>query len=407
MKNFKRIVALMIAILVLIPFGAMFSTSAATANLAVNATASTGMNLLANQPVTNIIDTNPSDGGSNWAAVSYVDGLAWFQLDFATAQTVNKVSVFNNQEPNKAPIDYAIDVKTSNGVWTRVAEKHNFGVASYRNFYFAPVSDVVAVRVTANKNGNSSSGNFMVVSFMVYNESAVTSADYTGVTAGTGNRVIPQQANSQPSGGQQGGAVANLAVNATPTAGSDLLANQPITNIIDTNPSDNGNNWAAVKYVDGLAWYQLDFATAQTVNKVLVFNNQETANAPADLAIDVKTTDGKWTRVAEKHGLEVATAHTQKDSKYTSRNFCFAPVSNVVAVRVTANKNGNSNSNNFMVVSLGVYNDSSVTSVDYTGVTAGTGNLVIPAIDTPAGGGNDDDDNQQGGQQGGGQQGAG
>lgn len=408
MKNFKKIVALIVAILVLVPFGSMFSTSAAAVNLAVNATASTGMNLLANNPVKNIIDTNPSDNNNNWAAVSYVDGLAWYQLDFATAQTVNKVLIFNNQETAFTPADIAIDVKTSNGKWTRVAEKHDLESASSnsdknskytsRNFYFAPVSDVKAVRVTANKNGNSKSNNFMVVSFCVYNDSEVTSADYTGVTAGTGNRVIPALANEK----------VNLALDATVTA-NNILPQYPTTNANDgkgiaataQNVSD-----AITQYANKIGYFQLDLKEASTVNNVILYSSvHELTYRPTDYAIDVKTTDGNWTRVAKIHNKAAS-----GDWGDSIRNFKFAAVDNVVSVRVTGNGTRNANSNNFRIAEIAVYNDTAIKEADYTGIaTADNAAYDIPAIEIPgAGGGNDGDGNGDGqgsGNQGGGQQG--
>lgn len=276
---------------------------------------------------------------------------AWYQIDFSTAITVNAAKIYAPDQVPNVPADYTVDVKNSDGIWKRVVEVHGLSTATYRNFYFAPQTGVAAIRVTANRTGNASSGNFMLRSLHIGFLPEKTVSDYTGITATEDATLAIPAVRSD-----------NLALNATVTlndtlAGSGTTANNGVTT----------GGWVAARYnAAGLAWYQLDFEKELPISFMKIYAQDEAAKVPADYAIDVKTVDGYWKRVVEVHGLSAA----------GERKFYFEPV-NAVTVRVTANRHGNSASGNFMLREIEIYHDPATTT--YTGVNkTDNSTLAIP-----------------------------
>lgn len=276
-------------------------------------------------------------------AVSMFDNttqVSHYQINFAAPITTNAVKIYAPDQVPNVPADYAVDVKDEYGVWTRVVEIHGLSTATYRYFYFAPQTGVVAIRVSANKSGNTNCNNFMMRSLHVGFLPEKTPSDYTGVTAAEDAILAIPAVRSD-----------NLALTGTVSVNKHLTGT--ITNVNDGKYS----SLYAASYENGISWYQVDLAKELPVSRIFIECPNESAKVPADYAVDVKTANGYWVRVAEVHGATVPAS---------TRNFYFEPIK-AVAVRLTANRKGNSESGNFMMREFEIYHDPAVTT--YSGIT--------------------------------------
>lgn len=314
-----------------------------------------------------ITDDDISDG-LKWASALYAgDKYCHFELDFATAQTVNNVVFYqpkgSNAEYNKRPQELAVDLKLKDGSWVRVGEKHNLSIADksdtyVHNFVFAPKTDVVAVRITGSKARNTQTNilNMHACELEVYYNPAYTYKDYTRLdTEENAAYQIPMPDYEEEA------IVAdyNFATDATVT----LSKQNQLGSIAALNDGVyNNNNFAVVVMSSKQGYANLTLDGAKTINYVKVSNSaQQSASRPMEYAVDVKTADGVWKRVAERHNVSIGNKVLE---------FKFAPVADVTDVRVLVNqaRNDGTSFKAWCVEEIEVYYRSDVTATDYTGI---------------------------------------
>lgn len=370
----KKLISFLIAIIIMVTSCASITTIAESTNLQSSGTASANA-VISGYPIERINDNVGISGNAggisldNHSATNYSNHIAYFQIDFQGEMQFNNVIIYtgasgNNLYNSCRPSEYAVDIKTSDGVWHRVAERHNVPVLGawddhIRNFKFE-TQKAVAVRVSGNNARNSASC-FMISEMVVKNDSSITTADYTGIT------MPDAEAYAIPL------ATTNLQVLGKASTNS-AVSGYPVERINDkegigSNAGSIGiNQLAATFYTDNIGYFQIDFDTTVILNKVKIYtgasgNSLYKSCRPSDYAVDVKTVDGVWHRVAERHNVPVLGAWDDH-----IRTFIFESKI-AVAVRVSGN-NARNSASCFMLSEMVVNYDSSISSADYTGITA-------------------------------------
>ncbi len=300
--------------------------------------------------------SNITDGKTSNAVINYeTSGLAYYEIDLESLTELNRVTlILGTAETNKRPKDIAVDILQKNGVWKRAAELHNIEYDSSNKLKFA-FENIKGkkIRVTANKKRVTVSDNFRLQEIEAYLDPTVT--EYTGAVADSNNDYnipIPEPI------------LENLALNKTvnsPTTTEWYKNNgYSVSNITDGKTSN-----AVINYeTSGLAYYEIDLESLTELNRVtLVLGTAETNKRPKDIAVDILQNNGVWKRVAELHNIEYDSSNKLK--------FAFENIKGT-KIRVTANKNRVTVSDNFRLQEIEAYLDPTVT--EYTGAVADSNN---------------------------------
>ncbi len=392
MKTLKKIAAVVLVLAVVASFATLFTVSAAATNLALTATVSANVHNLAAMPLSNINDGNKTTRSLTYAREvtstqdgTMVDHVATIDFTFASAQNVNKVDLYADAEADKYGFrDVAIDVKLADGSWKRVAEVHDVTMTNgaLQSMKFATVS-TTCVRVlcnSTNQSANGATGNGTYAAFAeveIYNDSAVTSADYTGIKSATvANTYIPLSRTNVA----KGGTVTSVL--------SDQVTTYKLSNATDgaydrtlTGPTD----CAIVGFnANKLGDFNIVLPAAATIDSVnLKLCRMESTKRPKDIAIDVKLEDGSWKRVAEMHATgDINPVWGDETAKINYYLFHFEAVK-ATAVRVIGKCDGG----NFRVNEIEVYE--AIEGISYTKATVvndASYYLVHAGIDTAAAG---------------------
>ena len=276
----------------------------------------------------------------------------WLQLNFAAPTTLNTVILLFDTAEHMSVKDIAVEVLLPNGEFKRVAEVHladQPAKGSELNLYF-PTETSSSIRVIANKAGSNS----LYFSLSELKTRYIAGATYTGITAGTGDAVIPVTAT-------------NFALNQKVTS-----SNTNWSSLADTFPTRYVTNGYAAKssdraisnYVNGLANFTVNYDKAYTINTIdLKLSHYEPEKRPDEYVAEVLTNDG-WIRVASV--VPDKTTHEESGQTLANVNsvtFTFADME-CTAVRVVAN-NKSGKTDNFAIVEIETYRYNNVT--EYTG----------------------------------------
>lgn len=195
------------------------------------------------------------------------------------------------------------------------------------------------------------------------------------VTALPGGMV--KAANAEESWTRKSEGLKNYAWTGTVTSSNtseSLAASYPAEHLTDGGPwaTRAFSQAAVINYTEeNLAYYEVALPTAAKINQVrLAFNQAEANRRPRDIAIDIKASDDKWVRVAERHNINYETQLIISGTSVKALDFNFAAIDGAKAIRVTANRNRNyADATNFALMQLEAYMDEALTSTDYTGTT--------------------------------------
>ena len=344
-----------------------------------------GAAVTANEQLSNFDIQRLTDGKNNLldecAITRYnTAGFSYMQATLAEVTALNHVRVyFSTYEPANRPKDLAVDVLQENGVWVRAAELHaidydvkgaNSAGVRQLDFKF-PTVDGTAVRLTANRASNTNSNNFRLVELEGYLNTGIVPEDYTGTESDENaayNIPVPEP----------------LLINRL--AGAAVTANEQLSNFDIQRLTDGKNNLldecAITRYnTAGFSYMQATLAEVTALNHVRVyFSTYEPANRPKDLAVDVLQENGVWVRAAELHAIDYDVKGANS-AGVRQLDFKF-PTVDGTAVRLTANRASNTNSNNFRLVELEGYLNTGIVPEDYTGtVKSETERYNIPVPD--------------------------
>ncbi len=362
-------------------------------NVALGATV-TANNALEAYPVNRLTDgLIDYDRTTETTGITRYDsnGIGYFEVTLNEATAINQVKVFRTTwESNYFPKDIAIDVKNSKGSWKRVAEMHDIeaNLPHDLTFNFKTVSDVKLIRVSANKARNSSS-NFRVSEIEAYNNTTLTSEDYTGIIKDAtynipemiSDNLIAGMTAVTPSG-RGVGSIEKL------TDGDYAFSSSGQTYVLYG--AGNLNNSEANN-----TYYQFDFDEETRLNLIkLYLSSTESDRWPQDIAVDVKLSDGSWKRVAANYNISYKTAPTDNITvssggvvQNSRLEFTFESIS-CVSFRLTANRQRVRATNssyasgtlNWRLVEIMAYNDPSITK--YTGIERPDDSAyAIPAVE--------------------------
>lgn len=318
--------------------------------------------------------------GTNYSQVRY------YEVDFASKSNINNVFVALDKVEPLYCMDYALDVKLSDGTWQRVAEVHynnekEIAESKSINFMFENI-DALAIRILAH-NGRHSAGAgtnavFSLAEISVYNNPTIKDGDYTGIASSVEYEIPKYVVVSE-----------NYALNCTVTMSAytrGLEDSWPVSYVTNGKYnssmyayfSDNGDtNYLASQYI------QVDFGKLRTINEVVFVSCSLADQFVNDYAVEVLLTNGSWKRVATRHYSVEGEIVTSKSQKV---HFYFAP-EDAVAIRVYGNATNHSdilkNANispktvTFSCTEIEVYYNSSVTASKYTGIAIPTDSAVI------------------------------
>lgn len=237
--------------------------------------------------------------GVNYSKNPYV------QIDFDSAKTINSVNFFScSSGEQKWFNDYAIDVKLTNGAWKRVAARHYSvegkivsGNAQKVEFFFETV-EALAFRVTCDVKNcqNALSGGdpngisqiFSCTEVQAFYNSAAP-ANLTGIAQPTDGVNIPTIKGT------------NYALGGTTTASdwNQHILNNPENGIL-TDGKWAGRTASQIGSVKN-PWIDIAFTATANINNVSLVWDPEEQYVRKDFAVDVKTADGAYVRVAEVH----------------------------------------------------------------------------------------------------------
>ena len=281
----------------------------------------------------------------------------WLQLNFAAPTTLNTVILLWDTAEHISAKDIAVEVLLPNGEFKRVAEVHldaQPAKGSELNLYF-PTETSSSIRVIANKAGSNSS----YFSLSELKTRYIAGATYTGITAGTGDAVIPVTATNF---------ALNQKVTSSNTNWSEYVDKYPVRYVTNGYAAKSSDR-AISNYVNGLANFTVNYDKAYTINTIdLKLSHYEPEKRPDEYVAEVLTNDG-WIRVASvipnKDDTRVENGQTL--SNVNSVTFTFADIE-CTAVRVVGN-NKSGQSLNFAIVEIETYRYDNVT--EYTGFAEG------------------------------------
>lgn len=375
-----------------------------SANLLAGLTASTNGYWQSSSAATEL--TNGKTGYGNRGMVSSVSAgtvkssyptTLYIEYDLGAAVSINQVKLYYTlYEPKYRERDLAIDVYNK-GVWTRVSELHDIewtdvsdytanGTGTTKVINFTAVTGS-KLRITPNcaasyqytVKGDSDTLR-VYASYSEIEAYYVTSATATDDFVAEEDHVAADQPTHIPYYASD-----NVAPNSTVSANSPLSA-FPIAQIIDgvkaASTDHNSSGITGYNATTGLAYYQLDFAQAQTLNTVdLYYNAVEANNRPFDMAVDVRV-NGEWKRVAVRHSIDYQLSGTTASVQKVTFTF---PQEKVTSLRVTANRaatrdyNQTTNSYNFRLMEIETYHDPNLAV--YTGLeTTETDAYKLPQV---------------------------
>ena len=223
---------------------------------------------------------------------SYDDAIAYFELTPGQAIRVNQVKVLTSGwERANLPLDIAVDVKYTNGIWKRVAEMHNLKYEGVKTltFHFEAEENVAAIRVSGNKTRNNST-NFRLCEIEAYYDSTLTSESYTGTQKDTNNSYnIPE-------------IMENLLLGKTLTGSGQIVNGDRLTDGINGYSAAfahmNYGSYSQNDDANDVKYYAYRFDTVTPLNMIRLYrSNQETTMEPKDFVLDV-CENGEWKRVA-------------------------------------------------------------------------------------------------------------
>ena len=136
-------------------------------------------------PVENLVDGKKVGDIPN-AIINYqANFIGWYEVTLKETAKVNTVKLyFSYFEPEKRPLDLAVDVYAADGKWHRVAEYHNIDYTQVLKNNIMSISfaelDAKNIRVTANARRNRSE-NFRLAELEAGYDGSITEADYAAV----------------------------------------------------------------------------------------------------------------------------------------------------------------------------------------------------------------------------------
>ena len=329
---------------------------------------------------------SPDPTAAESALIANGEGnLVQIDVAFSELKTINQINLFHNwQDESYRPSDLAIDVQYENGLWERVAEKHNIGWTNSWDtliFVFKTV-DVQAVRITAN-NTRCGAGGYRLneIEFCNYAENA-SEDTWTGIEEPDDEAyAIPAMEPAVPSEPTDPKPTDPEPTDPEPTEPDNLLLDATVTTpnwYPESNPPSNLNDGEAspdpsvagstlcVFDDNKLCYFDFTLPEAKDINQVKVcFNWQDTDYRAKDIAIDVQLEDGTWVRVAEMHDVQI-----YPDVEDFDLLFTFESVKAKV-VRVTGN-GARDEAPGWRLVEVEGYMNPDVTEADYTGTDKDT-----------------------------------
>jgi len=347
--------------------------------LGVGATANNAAD--SSRPLSNLTDGYIHTGGYNrgkYAATKYDDaGEAYINFAFAESTLVNKIVIHwpgtsNGIDEVEQVTDYAIDVCTEDGVWTRVAEQHtdtNSAWAYYVTTLCFETVECKQIRITCVNVNNQTYANFGEIE--AYHSNTITSEEHTAIDSKDyTNSAIPFPE------------IKNVLLGVGATANNAADSSRPLSNLTDGYIHTGGYNrgkYAATKYNDaGEAFINFTFAESTVVNQIVIHwpgtsNGIDEAEQVRDYAIDVCSKDGVWTRVAEQH------TDTNSAWAYYVTTLCFEAVE-CKQIRITCvNANGQTYAN---FGEIEAYHSNAIAPEEYTAINSKDNTLnAIPLPD--------------------------
>ncbi len=334
-------------------------------NYALDATVSTNSsNLDAAGPLTVI-----NDGAVSGRSLTYADrggdvandNVVRIDFMFDSEKVVNNVNLYaDGTEAKYCFKDVAVEVLVDGKYWERVAELHDLSLTTSQKVpvYFAPVT-TKGIRVVCDTSNQTNITYASFAEVEIYNDSAITAEQYTGINAFT-------LANTEMAGSDSTNFALGKKVTSSNTNWSLFAGTYPASFLTDGNTHAGTANICAISnYVDGVASFTVDFEEAYVLSKVtLRLSQHENTLRPDEYAIEVYTENG-WVRVAS------APSNTN-----STQSFYFAPVE-CTKVRVVANNKLDAHSStNFRIVELEAFY-AELDESQYTGISTalGTANL--------------------------------
>ena len=250
-----------------------------------------------------LLDGNSDPNNAPSGLIAYGgEGLVQIDVSFGELKSINQINLFHNfQDETYRPSDLAIDVQYENGLWERVAEKHNItelwptGGGLVLVLKFKTV-EVQAVRITTNNARNGEGGyRLNEIEFECYAENESEDV-WTGIAKDENDAYnIPAMEPAVPSE-----PAAPVVTITTPQWTPDDLSC-----LLDGNFDPNSAPSGLIAYgEEGLVQIDVAFGELKTINQINLFHNfQDETFRPSDLAIDVQYENGLWERVAEKHNI--------------------------------------------------------------------------------------------------------
>ncbi|MBE6940859.1 MAG: hypothetical protein E7455_01030 [Ruminococcaceae bacterium] len=346
-----------------------------------------------------LVDGNSDPNNAPSGLIAYGEaGLVQVDVAFSELKTINQINLFHNfQDETFRPSDLAIDVQYENGLWERVAEKHNItelwptGGQLHVSLVFKTV-EVQAVRITTNNARNGEGGyRLNEIEFCNYAENA-SEDTWTGIEEPDDEAyAIPVTEPAVPSEPTDPEPTEpdNLLLDATVTTPNWYPESNPPSNLNDGEASPDPSVAGSTLCVfddNKLCYFDFTLPEAKDINQVKVcFNWQDTDYRAKDIAIDVQLEDGTWVRVAEMHDVQI-----YPDVEDFDLLFTFEAVKAKV-VRVTGN-GARDEAPGWRLVEVEGYMNPDVTEADYTGTEKdANGAYNIPEL-TPDEGGNEGDE---------------
>ena len=326
-----------------------------------------------NRPLSALIDGNTYVGvgynaGNMFATEYSSDGIAFVNFKLSTAITLNKLVVYltgTSVAQTDVITDYSVDVKLLDDSWKRVAEKHTEVYDNWDAYVETLCFEEVTVSEVQFTFKNAKSQTFAsVYEIEAWYDNTITSDNFTELDTSDVKIDMPKPIN----------VLANKTASCSSGYNNWYAENRPLSKLTDGKYIGGAGEMWAIDYVDGYAYFEFEFESAKSINKIItsfpgsaadVTNIKETPDSEVqirqikDYAIDGLVEDGSWSRLAERH------IDTNDEATDYYSDIVIFETAKVKKLRFTF---ANAYSQQWAAVrEVEAYHDNSVTINDYTG----------------------------------------